>query len=227
LFVHYGWGDRSQVAAPSYRTMTTVWTSGADSGVIQVFGRFPGSERFVMVSDGLIRGSGPLPFGRESQIAIGTDRVYVGPGDRYEILVFSVTGATLPAIRKPGITPLPLTTVDVNAARDMAIAEAPSNRRSAIESRYAAYPYPRFLPAYAALLIDAGDNLWVQDHPRPTLPGVRWTVFSPQGEQLAEITLPRALTVFEIGADYILGRYLDPDEAIPQVRVYRLDRPRL
>lgn len=51
---------------------------------------------------------------------------------------------------------------------------------------------------------------------------VTWTVFDPTGKQLVEMLMPQALDVYEIGIDYVLGRYLDPDESILQVRMCRL-----
>ena len=33
-----------------------------------------------------------------------------------------------------------------------------------------------------------------------------------------------ALEIYEIGADYVLGRYIDPDEQVPEVRLYGLIR---
>ncbi|HEX6050496.1 MAG TPA: hypothetical protein VFZ21_14550 [Gemmatimonadaceae bacterium] len=50
---------------------------------------------------------------------------------------------------------------------------------------------------------------------------VAWRVFDRDGATVAVVDLPVHLAVFEIGADYLLGRYLDPEESIPQVRLYR------
>ena len=51
-----------------------------------------------------------------------------------------------------------------------------------------------------------------------------WRVFGQDGAHVAHVDLPTYLDVYEIGSDYVLGRYLDPDESIPQVRLYRLTR---
>jgi hypothetical protein len=72
--------------------------------------------------------------------------------------------------------------------------------------------------------VDALDQLWVEEYPRPRAATVTWTVFAPDGRLVGKAALPRHLSVFEIGRDYVLGRYLDPEEAIPQVRMYRLIR---
>ena len=68
----------------------------------------------------------------------------------------------------------------------------------------------------------ADDNLWVRDDARSGPLNVNWTVFNYAGKHLTEIALPNAREVFEIGKDYILGRYIDPDVGVPEVRVYRL-----
>ena len=85
-------------------------------------------------------------------------------------------------------------------------------------------PIPKMAPAHATLRVDHSGNLWVQDYPRAKAPMVTWRVFGRSGSPVAHVELPTHLTVFEIGADYVLGRYLDPDESIPQVRLYRLAR---
>jgi hypothetical protein len=223
-FVHYGWGADQEPKPPSYRTSAPFWTSRADQNVLQVLGRFPASERHVRVHEGRVVGSGPLPLGRESDVAIGAERIYIGTAESWEILVFGLDGRPLPALRKTGAAPRPVTRDDIAAVRDLALAQARPERRREIETAYAAFPYPKTLPPYRSLRVDALDHLWVEDYPRPGAPGITWTVFAPDGRQVGEIALPRHLTVFEIGGDYVLGRYLDPEEAIPQVHLYRLLR---
>ena len=76
------------------------------------------------------------------------------------------------------------------------------------------------------MLVDDADFVWVRPFARPGATSVQWSVFSPVGSLAAEVLVPVHLEVFEIGHDYMVGRYFDPDEAIPQVRVYRLERGR-
>jgi hypothetical protein len=65
--------------------------------------------------------------------------------------------------------------------------------------------------------------LWVEDYPRAAVPP-RWTLFNRDGKVIAEVQMPAHLTVFEIGRDYILGKYIDPAEDIPEIRLYKLRR---
>jgi hypothetical protein len=223
-FVHYGWGTGQDPRPPTYRTTAPFWLSRADVEVGPVLGRFPASERLVHESEGRVVGSGPLPLGRESDVAIGRDRVYIGTAESFEILVFGPDGRRLPPLRKADAAERPVTRADIDAVLELALAAARPDRHRAIQAQYASIRYPRTLPPYRALRVDALDQLWVEEYPRPQAAAVTWTVFAPDGRLVGEAALPRHLSVFEIGRDYVLGRYLDPEEAIPQVRMYRLIR---
>ena len=83
-------------------------------------------------------------------------------------------------------------------------------------------PMPATLPPYSALLADRFGALWVVR----SVPGdadLQLTAYSIDGRALADVRLPRFLTVFEIGADYILGTYED-GASQPHVAVYTLRR---
>jgi hypothetical protein len=106
----------------------------------------------------------------------------------------------------------------------MEIAADGEQYRERYERRYAGMEFPSTLPAYTALIVDSEDLVWVRAFPRGTGAAAPWSVFSSSGALVAEVALPRHLEVFEIGGDYLLGRYFDPVDAIPEVRLYRLDR---
>ena len=80
------------------------------------------------------------------------------------------------------------------------------------------------MPAYSAFRVDAMDLLWVKDYPRASSKTVRWSVFGSDGTLVGRVMLPSTLEVFEIGRDYILGRFVDVEVAIPQVHLYALTR---
>jgi len=79
-------------------------------------------------------------------------------------------------------------------------------------------------PAYRRLLVDAPGNLWARRFRPPWAEEEpSWYVFNEQGAWLGEITTPRGLWVFEIGADYLLG--LQRDELdVPFVVMIPLER---
>ncbi|MBC8088219.1 MAG: hypothetical protein H7Z40_13205 [Phycisphaerae bacterium] len=221
-FVHHGW-DKSPPSDGVVRKNVPFWISRADDKVGARIGQLPGSERWAKITSAQTAGSRPLPFGKQPVIAIGTNRVYVGTAEKFEIMVFDLTGKRVGLLQDN--TPLvPVTKADI----EKEIALTPGNTSAAaqkrLETSYAEMVLPKTMPAFGAFVVDALDNLWVQDYKRAMARHVRWTVFAPDGKLLARVQLPTDLTVHEIGRDYILGHYQDLEEAIPQVRMYRLTR---
>jgi hypothetical protein len=49
-------------------------------------------------------------------------------------------------------------------------------------------------------------------------------VFSPEGEWLGEVTMPRAVTPLEIGADYVLGLRFDEMD-VEHVQILGIRKP--
>jgi hypothetical protein len=221
-FIHYGW-DRSGPKEGVFRTDVPFWFSRADDRVELKIGNFPGSERWGSISSAQTAGSRPLPFGKQPVVAIGANRAYIGTAERFEIMVFDLSGKRIGTLQDQ--VPLsPVTKADI----EKEIALTPQNNSEAaqkrLEASYASMVLPRTMPAYGAFVVDALDNLWVQAYKRAGSKQVRWTVFTPEGTLLARVMLPTDLTVHEIGRDYILGRYQDVEDAIPLVHLYRLTR---
>lgn len=223
LLVHHGWETMLDVKPGVFRPTVPYWLTGMDSSVRAQLGSFPGAERYGLTLNGQLRGTRPLPLGKQPVIALGSSRVYVGTADRNEVLVFDTRGAALAPVRWNG-APRETTSDDIRYAMELEIAANGERSRAGTERAYAELPLPKTLPAYAALVVDTDDNLWVRDYPRPKAPTVRWSVFDPAGRLIAAVDVPTYLQVYEIGRDYILGRFLDPDESIPQIRQYRLNR---
>jgi hypothetical protein len=218
VFLHFGWESMRETKIGVYRDRVPMWLSGADSSAGRLLGTMEGSERW-----GEKNGSGPLPLGREPRIAIGATRAYIGEATTYSIQVYSLTGQPLPSITKP-FAAIPVKAIDVAAELERQVSTVGENSRTRLAKYFGEVKMPKTLPPYRALLVDAADHLWVQDYAQ-SAPGVMtWTVFDPAGKLVAHIPMPQPFDVYEIGADYVLGRFIDPVESIPQVRMYRLER---
>jgi hypothetical protein len=224
-FLHMGWHIGADLKPGLYRTAVPFWLSGADPRVKAVIGSMPGDEVQGIIGE-RVRGSGEALVGRRVITAIDRDRVYIGSGDGYEIGVFDFTGKRASTIGKTNAPPVPVTKADANAIIAHRLSLVTDQERPAHQRQLETFEVAKTFPPYAALVVDSEGLLWVQDYPKPRSPATRWTVFTRDGLQRAELQLPTALEVYEIGADYILGRYLDTQESIPQVRVYKLERPR-
>ena len=69
--------------------------------------------------------------------------------------------------------------------------------------------------------MDAEENLWVGEYRRPGDTEPRWRVFSPTGAYLGLVETPERFRIYEIGPDYILGRWSDELD-VEHIRMYPL-----
>lgn len=162
-------------------------------------------------------------FGKQTAIAMGNTRLYVGTAERPEVLAIDLTTRNIDTITVPW-TPALLTPEMIAAEKALLLATSPADRHAGIERDFETAHFPDTLPPYADIKVDARDLLWIQGYPTTGAAGVPWTIVSPEFRPMATVALPAHLEVFEIGEDYVLGRFVDPIESIPEVRMYRLRR---
>jgi len=224
-FVHVGWEGRESMRPGIHRGRVPVWLSRADSSAPRMLDSVGGSERWGQVAERRLVGSRPLPLGKQPVVAMGRGRALIGNADRFALSSFDLAGRRLTSVERKD-EPTAVSPQDVRDEIERAVAEAGESRRAGIERSYAAITFPATLPAYTHVVVDSEDFAWVRAFPRSGAREARWSVFAPAGSFVGEVALPRDLEVFEIGVDYVLGRSLDPDEGIPQVRLYRLVRSR-
>jgi hypothetical protein len=221
-FAHYGW-DGTRPALKEGETVAVrgkvpFWLGVADSTVLATLDSFPGSERAVHE-----RGSSPRMLGKQTSMAITSDRLYIGTAERPEVFVISLKDYTADTIPVP-VSPGAVTPGDIEALKAIEMATTQPSGYARVERDFATHPFPDSLPPYAELVTDSEELLWVQDFPRAGSEFVKWTIVSKEGTLIATVSLPTYFEVYEIGSDYILGRYLHPLESVPQVRQYRLRR---
>lgn len=186
-------------------------------------GRFPGSERWVLSTENMIMVRG-LPFGHGPRFVATSSGFYYASTDTYDIGYYGLDGRLERRIRllRP---PRPVTDADREANRAAELAEADEERRPEIERRLRETPYPETMPAHDALHVDALGHLWVQEYTPPFEEGGtdRWRIYDPEGRQVATAELASGAVIYEIGEDYVLGRWQDELD-LEYVRMYRLER---
>jgi hypothetical protein len=222
-FVHLGWERQRDIRGGVFRSMVPVWTSRADAHVGDVIDSLPGSERWGVVVDNQLRGTRPLPLGKQPVLGISESAIFLGSADRFQVRAVSRTGESVATLQRAE-TSTGVTEADIQEAIEREIANRGESSRKDVEAAYAAMNFPSTLPAYTDLRVDSADWVWIRPYPRGNPTSVTWSVFDPKGALVAELDMPTHLEVFEIGTDYVLGRYLDPAEAIPQVRLYHFKR---
>src|SRR5688572_12611435 len=189
-FVHFGWETMADAEAGAYRPMVPLWLTGTDSAVRRLIATIPGSERHGRVVGGQVRGWGPLLLGKQTAIAIGSDRVYVAAGDRYEIAVYDLSGEQLAALGEPRAVKATEAS-DIRRLKERTLSAAAPERRAAIERYLGEMPFPKTLPTYSDLKLDRAGNLWAQDFPRDASAVSAWTILDGQGRRVASAELPR------------------------------------
>ncbi|MBP6444593.1 MAG: hypothetical protein KA267_11260 [Gemmatimonadales bacterium] len=224
IFINSGWEVAKDRKVGPFRATIPFWLNDADGKVLRVLAESPGNERLGLTGPGgRLGGSGPMPLGRLSVVAIGSARAYVGTADSFAINVFDLNGRSLPSLR---LSPVDVRTTPADIA-EFVRSDTAGHSKGAIErslKMFAELKWPATLPTYSALVVDSEDHLWVQRFPRAREAVAHWAVFTPNGKEIAKVDLPRDLVVAEIGKDYVLGVAKLPPDGVDHVRVYRLMR---
>ena len=222
-FLFAGWPVFSRDPGPS-RPSRPLALIASDGTALTSFGEFPGGERYTHVNDGRVTGSGPRPLGRETFHVLGDGRFYLATSDEYEIRVYSVTGE-LEMLIRGSVPDLAITETHIDRfVSDQLSRATTDNQRRSWERQYRDMEFPKTFPAYSRLLLDKLGNLWVGDYLRPGESQPAWNVFGPEGMQIAQVSTPPGLHVYEIGADYVLGEWQDELD-IEHVRIFALLKP--
>ena len=192
-------------------------------------GRFLALEKSMSRGEPVRRASGGVsirisiagvPFPRETFVRAGDSVFYTGDGSTYEIQVRDRSGALVRIIRK--LQPNRPVTADMIARHRVEM----GGQRGTLDRPIApagldAEFYPRTLPAFAELELDAGRRLWVREYPAPGESPPRWSLFAPDGRFLGTVDTPPGVQLLEIGNTSVLGVWRD-DLDVEYVRVYPL-----
>ncbi len=80
------------------------------------------------------------------------------------------------------------------------------------------------MPAFADLLIDGDQNLWVQEFAAPGATELRWLVFDRDGAFRGIVAVPTELRITDLGTGEVIGVWND-DLDVESVRIYSLQPP--
>lgn len=157
----------------------------------------PGREYFEFQERGLPVSMNTF-FSRSVYAAAWRDLAVVSRNDRYELRAYTTDGA-LRRIVRVDHTPVPVTESLIAVERE---------KWGESGDRFDEMPHPESFPAFATVMSDALDHLWVREH---DLPGEEraaplWTVFDADGRVLGYVETPAGMLVYEIGAGHVLGR---------------------
>lgn len=218
IFIHNGWNMGFDRTPGRTRWTVPYWLTTTNGATRAELGEHHGSERLVI--DG---GSGPHPLGKNPVLAIGKDRAYVGTADSFLVQSFTLDGDSAGVLRNTDAD-LRTTPEDIERFKRLDTLGRNDVDKARSVREWSAVQFPPTVPAYDAMLVDARDHVWIRRFPRGIDTHAEWLVFAPSGEQVATLQMPGTLTVYEIGADYVLGIEVDPVEGRQMVRQYALRR---
>lgn len=166
-------------------------------------------------------------FGKRLALEAWGELVVVSLPARYEIRAYATDG-TLARIVRRNHDPRSTTTADVEAYIEERVSRVPEERaenRASMRRDYEATPVAAEFPAFASVMSDAAGHLWVEEYefPGEERPGSLWTVFDVEGRVLGFVETPDGMEIYEIGADYILGK-VESELGVESVQVWLLDR---
>ncbi len=193
----------SSTKSPVYTSQFHLWYVAGDS--TRVAGEVPAGQN--------------RPMSALTSVAVGPDRVYIGPGDSGSVRVYDLSGRQLRPL-SIDVTRRASTPVHYEAAIVRQVAPMRTNaERERFKAQLLAIPRPSHLPVYQAVHTDPTGNLWIVT----SAPGDGFTEFvvvDPRGRPLGNPRVPLELVVYEIGRDYVLG-YHEDFQAKPSLLLYR------
>jgi hypothetical protein len=192
-----------------------------DGDSLLSLGRFPTVDRFIRATETGMTVS-TMIFGRTSYRAAYGTSWFVANNDAYVIDELDRAGRLVRSIRRD-VAPVEATGEMVDREINVRLNNTDAQVRKVLAEFYAEMPKPSVLPAYGGLEVDPDGNLWVRHYSTAADPVYKWTVFDSAGRMLGDVEFPTGLTVYEIGDDYVLGRWRDEMD-IDFVRLHSLTR---
>lgn len=184
-------------------------------------GTHPGTEGFLLATGGTESFS-EHPHAKSTRAAVWADQVVISPNDTYELRVFSQAGELETLIRLDQVSSEP-TRADLEDWFETSSADQTNEQRSVFRRSFEMLPLLGSFPAFSEILIDELDHLWVRDYRQLGDDRVTWAVFDPAGSALGRFETPGGLQIFEIGAEYLLGR-TEGSFGVESVQMWSLTR---
>lgn len=216
---------RSRGVSRAVRDTFLVVARPLNGGRTVTIGRFLANEKFNQIMPNGSVAAWNLPFSRAFFFAVAGDLAWIGVSDTYELRGYNPLSGSLERIIRleRAITPVDNSHRQRFFEHQLATADDATQERM-YRQVHRMIEFPPTMPAFGDVMNDSGQNLWVKDYNVPWDESrTTWRVFSANGVPLARVQMPEGLDVQDIGADYVLGMWVDELD-VEHIRAYRLER---
>jgi hypothetical protein len=192
-------------ATPGHRRATRTLLRVTDSGtLVDTVLAFPDMEYQAGETGPPV----PVPFGLRSAWHLHQDRLYVAPGDAFQVDVHDADGTLLRSLR----TDRERRPVPPELAREE---EERQTQRGLPET-----PGAELYPAHGnGIRVGPDGHVWLEHFAAPGDSVTRWGVFDPDGVFLGDVEVPRNFQLMQVGRGEVLGVWMGAMD-VPGLRVY-------
>ena len=220
-FPPFTFGSGSGTESRVIRDTLPLLRYDSDGRYVGELGRFPGSEQFVYMDGSSILG-GPRIWGRSTHLAATGDGFLIGHADRFSYAIHDADGS-LRRIVRAQLPNRPVTEADLERFREPD-PEADPRSSEIFDRVMEALPPPSEFPAYAEILVDPEDHVWLQRYAwPPDEMGQEWHVFDREGRWLGPVRMPAGFSLERVTTDEVLGIARNEVD-VEHMRAYRLQR---
>ena len=214
------------------RPVRSLWRYSPDGKPVVQLAAFPGQETFFQETPFGVDRRRPF-FGHTASHVAWKNHVYWGITDRFEINVQSQDGALLAVIRIQERA-RSVSAADVNEVIRRRVDTLSPAMREPVRRVLSRMPAGGDVPAFgwpvwsdshgSELQVDDEGNIWVVQYFEPNAPRNARTIFDANGRWLGTVRLPARFTPLHLGADIVLGKWLDSLD-VEHLQLYQLIKP--
>ncbi|MCJ7628868.1 MAG: hypothetical protein MUO50_10830, partial [Longimicrobiales bacterium] len=171
--------------------------------VTQVFGPFPGTERYVDTQDAF--SALLLPFGRRTSLSVLGNRLVVATGERPEIELIDIGDGTRTTLTIP-LRSREVTQEDIELFKEAWIQEGKTDDSQRARRRVAeGIPFPSSMPPYEKVVPDPSGLLWIKLYDPAGEEPPRYLVVDTTGVVQDTVTMPGTVGLLDVGPTRILA----------------------
>lgn len=164
-----------------------------------------------------------LPFAPEAFVAAQGERIFLLRNLSPEIEVWNRAGKRVATYRWPAERIKVRTIWPRYKAAELAAATRERDKVLYGHFYEMDLPLPEYVPVASRLLVAANGSLWIERFRFPWTTERTWDVLDQQGRYVGAVETPDRLDVFQVGSDFLLGRWRDSDD-VEQIHVYAIQR---